>query len=337
MIPFSILDLSLITDHGNAATAFRHSGDLVQHAESLGFDRYWVAEHHAMPGIASAATSVLMGYLAGLTQQIRIGAGGIMLPNHAPLVIAEQFGTLATLYPGRIDLGLGRAPGSDQTVARALRRRADNADTFPEDVLELLHYFEPAQPGQLVVAAPGAGCDVPVWLLGSSLYSAQLAAVLGLPFAFASHFAPRMMEEAVALYRHRFKPSHALAAPHVMLAMNVIAADTQAEADRLFTSHQMYFMALRSGRPRAYPAPVDPASLPWTAVERAQIDSALACRAVGDKAAVMKDIGTFLDRHQPDELILTAPIHDHQARRRSLEIVMEARSLLAANANPDKS
>ncbi|MBO1326569.1 LLM class flavin-dependent oxidoreductase [Acetobacter sp. TBRC 12305] len=330
MIPFSILDLSLITDDGDAASAFRHSGDLVRHAEELGFARYWVAEHHAMPGIASAATSVLIGYLAGLTQRIRVGAGGVMLPNHAPLVIAEQFGTLATLYPGRIDLGLGRAPGSDQTVARALRRRPDNADTFPEDVLELLHYFEPAQPGQLVVATPGAGCDIPVWLLGSSLYSAQLAAVLGLPFAFASHFAPRMMEEAVALYRHQFKPSRYLSAPHVMLAMNVIAADTCEEAERLFTSHQMYFVALRSGRPRAYPAPVDPATLPWSPVERAQIEAALACRAVGDLGTVTQTIRAFVERHKPDELIMTAPIHDHQARRRSIEIVMEAHRLLAA-------
>ncbi|MDG6093650.1 LLM class flavin-dependent oxidoreductase [Acetobacter sp. AN02] len=326
MIPFSVLDLSLITDDGDAAAAFHHSADLVRHAEHLGFARYWVAEHHAMPGIASAATSVLMGYLAGKTQSIRVGAGGVMLPNHAPLVIAEQFGTLATLYPGRIDLGLGRAPGSDQTVARALRRQADthmgvHEDRFPQDVLELLDYFEPVRPGQPVVAIPGVGCDVPVWLLGSSLYSARLAAALGLPFAFASHFAPRMMDEAVSLYRREFRPSRYRTEPHLMLAMNVVAADTQAEAERLFTSHQMYFTALRSGHPRPYPAPVDPAELKWTEFECAQIDAALSCRAVGEPAEVSKIIRSFIGHYRPDELILTAPVHDHQARRRSLEIV----------------
>lgn len=328
MTPFSILDLSLITEGGDVAGALRRSRDLAQHAEALGFDRYWVAEHHAMPGIASAATSVLMGYLADGTRKIRIGAGGIMLPNHAPLVIAEQFGTLAALYLGRIDLGLGRAPGSDQVTARALRRRMDRQDDFPQDVLELLHYFEPPVPGQAVVATPGAGSDIPVWLLGSSLYSAQLAAAMGLPFAFASHFAPQMMDEAIALYRHRFQPSARLAQPHVMLSANIIAADTPAEAARLVTSLQMYFVALRRGRPRAFPAPVDPESLHWTDVERGLLDSVLSCCWAGDPTHIASSLRTFIARYRPDELLVAAPIYDHAARRHSIGLTAALREAL---------
>ncbi|AOX21047.1 LLM class flavin-dependent oxidoreductase [Kozakia baliensis] len=328
MIPFSVLDLSLITEGGSPATAFANSRDLIQHAEKLGFNRYWVAEHHAMPGIASAATSVLIGHLAGVTHTIRVGAGGIMLPNHAPLVIAEQFGTLEALYPGRIDLGLGRAPGSDPITARALRRRAESADQFPQDVLELMHYFEPPVPGQAVVATPGAGAEVPIWLLGSSLYSAHLAAQLGLPFAFASHFAPHQMEEAIALYRSQFRPSEHLAQPYVMLAANIIAADTPAQAQRLLTSLQMYFVALRRGRPRAFPAPVAPESLEWSPAESGILQSTLSCTFAGDVSAVGADIRSFLNRHQPDELLIAAPIFDHAARRHSLELAVKAREAL---------
>jgi luciferase family oxidoreductase group 1 len=321
MTDFSILDLSFITEGSDAGTALRRSSDLARHAEALGFKRYWVAEHHGRAGIASAATAVLIGYLAEGTQHIRIGAGGIMLPNHAPFIIAEQFGTLAALYPGRIDLGLGRAPGTDPATSRALRRRAESAEDFPQDVMELLHYFEPAQPGQMVVATPGAGSDVPVWLLGSSLYSAQLAAVLGLPFAFASHFAPQMMEEAAALYRARFRPSERLSAPHLMLGVNVVAADTAVEADWLATSQEQYVVALRRGDPRALPPP---AEIAWTPAERAVIDSVLACRFVGDPAMVAEGLAGFIARHKPEEVIVATAIFDHEARVHSLELTARA-------------
>jgi luciferase family oxidoreductase group 1 len=247
MIPFSVLDLSPIVEASDASLALRNTLDLARHAEALGFGRYWLAEHHNMPGIASAATAVVIAHVAACTRTIRMGAGGIMLPNHAPLTIAEQFGTLAALHPGRIDLGLGRAPGSDQRTMLALRRDPSSADRFPHDVVELLSYFRPAQPDQAVRAVPGEGLDVPVWLLGSSLYSAQLAAMLGLRFAFASHFAPDLMEDAVLLYRDRFKPSEALAQSYVMLGLNVFAADSDREAQRLFTSLQQQFMMLRRG------------------------------------------------------------------------------------------
>lgn len=321
MIPASLLDLSLITEGADAATALRQSGDLARHAEALGYDRYWVAEHHAMPGIASAATSVLIGYLAGQTARLKVGAGGIMLPNHAPLLIAEQFGTLAALYPGRIELGLGRAPGGDQATARALRRRMEREDDFPQDVLELLHYFEPAQPGQMVVATPGVGSEVPVWLLGSSLFSARLAAALGVPFAFASHFAPRMMEEAVQLYRAEFRPSARLAQPYVMLSVNVIAADTSREARRIGTSIERYFIALRSGRPGMFPPPLDDDAAEWPPAARAVLDDVLSCRIMGDAAHVKAGLTGFAERYQPDEVLMAVPIFDHEARRRSVEIV----------------
>ena len=282
-----------------------------------------------MPGIASAATAVLIGYVAGGTSTIRVGAGGVMLPNHAPLQVAEQFGTLASLYPGRIDLGLGRAPGTDQATARALRRYFDGAEAFPNDVVELLGYFEPAQPGQPVRAVPGAGLDVPVWLLGSSLFSARLAAMLGLPFAFASHFAPDAMSEAVELYRREFRASARLQQPHAMLAMNVVAADTDDEARRLFTTLQQSFVNLRRGKFGLVPPPIDDIETFWTAQEKAGVQNALACSVVGDADTVRDGIAGFIARHRPDELMLTANIFDHAARLRSFEIAADVRERLA--------
>jgi luciferase family oxidoreductase group 1 len=260
MIPLSVLDLAPIVQGGDATQSFANSLDLAQHAERWGYRRYWLAEHHNMPGVASAATAVVIGHIAGGTRTIRVGAGGVMLPNHAPLVIAEQFGTLAALYPGRIDLGVGRAPGTDQLTARALRRTlagAGDLDSFPQDVIELMGYFKPAEPGQVVSAVPGAGLEVPVWILGSSTYGAQLAALLGLPYAFASHFAPADLDQAVALYRANFRPSEQLDKPYVMLGLSVVAADTDAEARRLFSSLQQSFVNLRSGRAAPLPPPVD--------------------------------------------------------------------------------
>ena len=324
MIPYSLLDLAPVIEGATPREAFANMLDLARHAESLGYHRYWLAEHHNMPGIASAATAVLIGHVAGGTSTIRVGAGGIMLPNHAPLQVAEQFGTLASLYPDRIDLGLGRAPGTDQPTARALRRYFDGADAFPQDVAELLHYFEPAQPGQPVRAVPGAGIDVPVWLLGSSLFSAQLAAALGLSFAFASHFAPTAMDEALALYRRDFRPSKWLAQPHAMLALNVVAADSGAEARRLFTTQQQSFVRLRRGEPGLIPPPIDDIEAFWTPAEKAMVAQALACAVVGDPAEIRDGIATFVARHRPDELMLTANIFDHGARRHSFAIAADA-------------
>src|SRR5690606_26203063 len=275
-VPLSVLDLSPIVQGSTAGQALTNSLDLARHAEALGYARYWMAEHHNMAGVASAATAVALAHVAAGTSTIRIGAGGIMLPNHAPLVIAEQFGTLAALHPGRIDLGLGRAPGTDQIAARALRRTlVGDVDRFPNDVVELMAYFKPAQPGQALRAVPGEGQDVPLWILGSSLYGGQLAAALGLPYAFASHFAPEQMEQAVALYRAQFQPSEQLAKPYVMLALNVVAAETDAEARRLFTSLQQAFVNLRLGRPGQLPPPVDELPLPPDA--EAMLARALAC------------------------------------------------------------
>ncbi|RPE81899.1 LLM class flavin-dependent oxidoreductase [Vulcaniibacterium tengchongense] len=329
MVPFSVLDLAPIAEGSDAAQAFARMLDLARHAERLGYRRYWLAEHHNMPGIASAATAVLIGHVAGGTSRIRVGAGGIMLPNHAPLQVAEQFGTLATLYPGRIDLGLGRAPGTDHATARALRRYYESADHFPQDVLELLHYFEPAQPGQAVRAVPGAGVEVPVWLLGSSLFSARLAAELGLPFAFASHFAPDAMDQALALYRREFRPSARLAQPHAMLALNVVAAEDDAQARRLFTTQQQAFVNLRRGRPGLMPPPIDDIEAFWTPEEKHGVARALACSVVGGPDAVAAGIAAFVERHRPDELMLTANIHDHGLRLRSFELAMQARERLA--------
>ena len=327
MIPLSILDLAPVTEGSDVARTFANTLDLARAGERLGYRRYWLAEHHNMPGIASAATAVLIGHVAGGTSTIRVGAGGIMLPNHAPLQVAEQFGTLACLYPGRIDLGLGRAPGTDQAAARALRRYYQNAEEFPADVVELLHYFEPAEAGQAVRAVPGAGVDVEMWILGSSLFGAQLAAALGLRYAFASHFAPDLLEQAVAVYRGEFRPSARLAQPHVMLAINVVAADTDAEAGRLFTTQQQAFVNLRRGRPGLVPPPLASAAALdqfCTPQERAGVDRALACAVVGAGDTVRAGIAAFVARHKPDELMLTANIFDHAARLRSFAMAMEA-------------
>ncbi len=323
MVPYSLLDLAPVTEGSDTSQAFAHTLDLARNAERLGYHRYWLAEHHNMPGIASAATSVLIGHVAGGTSTIRVGAGGIMLPNHSPLQVAEQIGTLASLYPDRIDLGLGRAPGTDQATMRALRRYVDGADTFPQDVVELLHYFQPAEPGQAVRAVPGAGLEVPVWLLGSSLFSAKLSAALGLPFAFASHFAPDAMDQALALYHREFTPSARLQKPYAMLALNVVAAESDAEARRLFTTQQQSFVNLRRGRPGLVPPPIDDIESWWTPIEKHGVERALACSVIGDADTVKQGIAAFVERHRPDELLLTANVFDHAARVRSFEIAAD--------------
>lgn len=327
MIPLSVLDLSPIPEGSDAGQALRNSASLASHADGLGYRRFWMAEHHNMPGIASAATAVALAHVAQGTRRIRIGAGGIMLPNHAPLLIAEQFGTLAALHPGRIDLGLGRAPGSDQITARAMRRNlASDADSFPQDVVELLGYFGPAAPGQSLQAVPGAGLEVDVWILGSSTFGAQLAAMLGLPFAFASHFAPAQMMDAVAIYRERFRPSERLAAPHVMLGVNVFAAETDAQALRLFSSLQQAFLNLRQGRPGKLPPPVDDLDARLDPHARAMLANALACSVVGDPETVRRGLDDFAARTGADELMVTAQIFDHAARLRSFDILAHVRS-----------
>jgi luciferase family oxidoreductase group 1 len=326
MIPFSVLDLAPIAAGATAVDAFRNSLELAQHAERWGYRRFWLAEHHNMPGIASAATAVVIGHVAGGTETIRVGAGGVMLPNHAPLVIAEQFGTLASLYPGRIDLGLGRAPGTDVATTRALRRSNKSTDEdFPRDVQELQSYFEPAERWQQIRAVPGAGLRVPIWLLGSSLFSAQLAAMMGLPFAFASHFAPADMMQALALYRRRFVPSKQLERPYAMLGVNVIAAGTDAEARRLFTSHQQAFTLLRRGMPGQIPAPIDDIEKYWTPAEKAMASQSLACSFVGSSMTVERGLSEFIEVTKPDELIVTGIIYDQGARLRSFEIAAEVR------------
>jgi luciferase family oxidoreductase group 1 len=322
MVPLSLLDLSPIILGGTAADALQRSLDLARLAEQLGYRRYWLAEHHNMTGIASAATSVVIGHVAAGTTTIRVGSGGIMLPNHSPLVIAEQFGTLASLFPGRIDLGLGRAPGTDPLTARALRRGgANTADTFPRDVMELQAFFRPAAVGQAVQAVPGAGLDVPIWLLGSSLFSAQLAAELGLPFAFASHFAPDQLEEALDLYRRDYKPSTVWPKPYAMAAIAVIAAPTDDEAAWLFTSQQQSFINLRRGQPGPLPPPVKNLNDLSSEIERAVAHRALREAVVGSPATVQRGIAAFLERTRIDELMVTGAIYDHAARRRSLELV----------------
>jgi luciferase family oxidoreductase group 1 len=323
MIRLSILDLAPIVEGGTASDSFRNSLDLAQHGERWGYNRFWLAEHHGMPGIASAATSVLMCHVANGTSTIRIGAGGIMLPNHSPLVIAEQFGTLASLFPGRIDLGLGRAPGSDHTTARALRRNlASDADEFPQDVVELMDYFADS-PRRQVRAVPGAGLDVPVWILGSSLFGAQLAAALGLPYAFASHFAPQMMMQAIELYRATFRPSAQLDKPYVMLGFNVFAADTDAEAHFRATSMQQAFINLRSGRPTKLKPPVEGYLDLLSPPERSMLDSVLSCSAIGSPATVSAQLKAFIERTGADELMVTSQVFDHAARLRSYEITAD--------------
>ena len=329
MIPFSILDLSIITEGSTAAQSFRNSLDLAQHAEQLGFHRYWVAEHHGMPGIASAATSVLIGHIAGGTKTIRVGAGGIMLPNHAPLAIAEQFGTLESLFPGRIDLGLGRAPGSDSAASRAMRRNLmTSSDEFPQDVLELMDFLS-KDSRQQVTAVPGHGLEVPVWILGSSLFGAQLAASLGLPFAFASHFAPAMMMRAIEIYRAQFRPSKTLDKPYVMLAFNVFAADTDEEAHLIASSMQQSFVNLRSGRPSQMPPPVKDYVQNAGPQVQALLESILSCTAIGSPATVKEQIRAFIATTGADELIIPSAIYDHQARRHSYAITAAVHAELA--------
>jgi luciferase family oxidoreductase group 1 len=333
MIPFSVLDLAPVPAGADVSEAFRNSLSLAQHAEALGYHRFWLAEHHSMPGIASAATAVVIGHVAAGTRSIRVGSGGVMLPNHAPLMVAEQFGTLEALFPGRIDLGLGRAPGTDQRTARALRRNLDaHGDSFPQDVVELMSYFQPAAPNQAVRAVPGAGLNVPVWLLGSSLFSAQLSAMLGLPFAFASHFAPELLGEALAAYRDTFRPSETLAKPYAMVAANVIAADTDAEAKRLFTSLQQQFVNLRRGTPGLLPPPVDRIEDYAAPHELAGAQRALARSFVGTPETVRGGLRAFLRETQADELLVTAQIHNHAARLRSFELVAGLRGEMAEAA-----
>ena len=325
MIPYSVLDTTPVIQGGDATQAFRNTLDLARHAEQWGYLRYWLAEHHNMPGIASAATSVVIGLVAGGTSTIRVGSGGVMLPNHAPLVIAEQFGTLASIYPGRIDLGLGRAPGTDMRTAQALRRNMSGGDTFPQDVLELQSSFRPAEPGQLVRAVPGAGLNVPIWLLGSSLFSAELAAYLGLPFAFASHFAPDAMMEALHLYRSSFRPSKQLDRPYAMLGLNICAADTDIEAARLFTSLQQQWTLLRRGSPAALPPPVDTMDGRWSSLEQEGLQHALSRAIVGSPQTVAKALTAFIAETGADEIMMTSQIYDHAARLRSFEIVAQIR------------
>ena len=333
MATLSVLDLSPIVAGGTASQSLVNSLDLARHAERLGYRRYWLAEHHNMPGIASAATAVVIAHIAGGTKTIRVGAGGVMLPNHAPLVIAEQFGTLAALHPGRIDLGLGRAPGTDMLTTRALRRNmGDGVDTFPQDVVELMHYFEPAQEGQRVRAVPGEGQEVPVWILGSSLYGAQLAAMLGLPYAFASHFAPAELEHAVAIYRSRFEPSRYLDKPYVMLGLNVVAAPTDAEAALLFSSLQQAFVNLRTGHPGPLPPPVENYADGLDPSARSILGQALSCAVVGSPETVRRGLDAFLSRTKADELMVTAQVFDHAARVRSFEILAEANRALSRAA-----
>lgn len=319
MVPLSVLDLSPIVEGGTAAEAYRRTLDLAQHAERWGYRRFWLAEHHNMPGIASAATAVLLAHVGGGTRTIRIGAGGIMLPNHAPLQVAEQFGTLASLFPGRVDLGLGRAPGTDHAAAFALRRTLQsNPDEFPRDVVEVMDFFRTPQPGQAVQAVPGAGLDVPIWILGSSLFGAQVAAGLGLPFAFASHFAPAMLHDAIAIYRDRFTPSAQLKDPYVMLGVNVVAADTDDEARFLASSGRQSFASLRSGRP----IPLPPPSQEWARdpSDRADPTNQTRVSFVGPPATIRPQVGEFVARTRADELIIVSHIYDHGARLRSYEI-----------------
>ena len=324
MTALSVLDLAPITEGSDASQALTNSLDLARHAERLGYRRFWLAEHHNMPGIASAATSVVIAHVAAGTSTIRLGAGGIMLPNHAPLVIAEQFGTLAALYPGRIDLGLGRAPGTDMATARALRRNLEaGAETFPQDVVELINYFAPAGPEQRVRAVPGEGLQVEFWILGSSLYGAQLAAMLGLPYAFASHFAPADMDRAIETYRSRFEPSQFLDKPHLMLGLNVFAADTEAEARLLFSSLQQAFVAIRTNRRGKLPPPVENYVQNLDPMARALIDQSLSTAVVGDREQVRAGIAAFVERTGADELMVTAQIFEHEARKRSFEILAE--------------
>jgi luciferase family oxidoreductase group 1 len=329
---YSVLDLCPVPEGADTAQAIANTVDLARHAEAWGYHRHWMAEHHNMPGVASSATSVLIGHVAAATKTIRVGAGGIMLPNHAPLAIAEQFGTLATIHGPRIDLGLGRAPGGDMAVARALRRGMDPGDRFPDDVAELLAYLGPPDAAAPVRAIPGEGTEVPVWILGSSLYGAQLAAYFGLPYAFASHFAPAALDQAVAVYRQNFQPSRWLDRPRFMLAAGVFAADTDAEGIRLRTSMQLAFARLRSGRPGKLPHPVDNIEKELGTGTLAAVNEALRVSATGSPASVHRQLGDLVTRYRPEEVVLTSQIHDHAARLRSFEIAAEAMADIARKA-----
>jgi len=333
MVPFSILDLSPVTEGGTVAQSLENSRRLAQEAEAEGYERFWLAEHHGMRGIASAATALVIQHVAAGTKTIRVGSGGIMLPNHSPLVIAEQFGTLAALFPGRIDLGLGRAPGTDMRTAQALRRNLDSAaNAFPQDVVELMQLLGPAGPDQKVIAVPGAGSNVPVWLLGSSHYSAHLAGMLGLPFAFASHFAPDMLLSALEIYRERFEPSQYLDRPHVMVGVMGAAAGTDTEANHLFTSMQQSFVRLRRGTPGAFPPPVDDMDAFWNEQERIMVEHTLQYAVVGGPQTIRRRIADFLALTKADELIVSMPVYDMDARLKSVRLFAGAQRELAEAA-----
>jgi luciferase family oxidoreductase group 1 len=332
MPPFSVLDLAPVPEGSTPSDALRNTLDLAQHAERWGYTRYWLAEHHNMVGIASAATSVVIAHVAGGTKTMRIGAGGIMLPNHSPLVIAEQFGTLEALFPGRIDLGVGRAPGTDQRTLRALRRDPTSADTFPQDVLELQALLGPVQPDQVIRAVPGADSNVPVWILGSSLFGAQLAAMLGLPYAFASHFAPGALMQALQVYRERFQPSAQLDRPYAMVGVNVIAADTDEEARHLFTSAQQSFTNLFRGTRGKLQPPIDDIESYWTPSEKAQAMNMLSCSFVGSPKTVQDGLANFIAQTGADEVMVAAAIYDHSKRLRSYEILSDVHKAMSRAA-----
>ena len=330
MTDFSVLDLCPVPEGATSAEALRRSVELAQHAEAMNYRRFWLAEHHNMAGIASAATAVVIGLVAGATRTIRVGAGGIMLTNHAPLVIAEQFGTLESLYPGRIDLGLGRAPGATDRTALALRRRPEATDTFPQDVLELQALLAPLQPGQLVQAVPGAGTEVPLWVLGSSLYGAEVAAAFGLPYAFAAQFAPAAMMAALKIYREKFQPSKQFARPYTMIGVNVVAADTDDEARRLFTSVQQAFLNMKRGRPGKLPPPFD--AIDWNDAEKTDVATTLSCSFVGAPAKVAADLKQFISATGADELIVATSLHDHAARLHSYALLADIIKTLGQSA-----
>jgi luciferase family oxidoreductase group 1 len=332
MAAFSILDLAFVTQGATPAVALHNSLDLAQHAEKWGYRRFWLAEHHNMVGIASAATAVAIGYVAGGTHTIRVGAGGIMLPNHSPLVIAEQFGTLESLYPGRIDLGLGRAPGTDQRTLLALRRNPATADKFPQDMLELQALLGPLQPGQLVQAVPGTGLRVPIWILGSSLFGADLAAALGLPYAFASHFAPDALMQALEIYRAKFEPSAQLDRPYAMVGANVIAAETDTEARRLFTTLQQVFVGMYRNVRGLLPPPIDDIEGYWSPVEKAHASNMLSCSFVGSPDTVRRGLERFIEKTGADEVMVASAIYDHAARLRSYEILADIQGQLGRKA-----
>lgn len=323
MALLSILELGRVLQGFDRRAALDNARALGQHAEALGYTRLWVAEHHNMPGVTTAATSLVIAHIAAGTKTIRVGAGGVMLPNHAPYVIAEQFGTLETLFPGRIDLGLGRAPGTDQVTLRALRRPPNNSNNFPDDVLELQAFLAPTQPGQRIEAVPGSGTNVPLWILGSSLFGAQLAAELGLPYGFASHFAPQALDEALSIYRHRFKPSPERPAPYALVGVNIIAAETDEEAKRLATSQQMSFADLFRGTRRLTQPPIDDIDTYWSSQEKAQASHMLACSIIGGPETVRRGVEAFLARTQADELMIVSDMYDFQKRLRSFEIIAE--------------